>query len=607
MLYSNKSLLEKYNKNVPKTWDELLDTAKFILSEEKKHNITDIVGYNGLFTELNYIASLFEFIYSYRNSTDTIFPGFDSAEAIDALNMLKKIKKEISSDELFKEGEYFNIMTLINNKGLFIRFWEVDNLNDLYYITPLPGKKEGINSALVNSINLGISQFISKEKKKAALQVVKYLTSEKIQKEIIVKQFGFYTGLKKLYDDEEVCKILLCSLVKEAQAIHREFKDVDNLYIDQYCKKIVKIFNKFLYENKSAKETLSEIIDISKFYFITLKSPIGMLGFIIFILTACFLLFVFIILWQKKDKDKYSFFTLDFWIIYCLGYLVILSYEFLYYGELSNAKCHIKYSLLFIGINLSTIPILYNLLISFPALNKYSQFLISHKGIFIITMIGIEVLLNIILAIVPFSKEQRIFDDTTINKNFEQCTMKNILGYIIIFFDIIIKIIMILCIYILSYIEWKVIEIYEHVRAIVISEYINGFSFILLIIINHIKINNYEYTFLIHSVIIIIICMTNYIFILAILQLFISKNTEEIDIKQLRELNSIISDERSKASQKSPNKNSLLSKVIYYHSTEYSITTHTSITNISNYNYSFTKSSNIDSNISNKFLPKDFL
>ncbi len=50
MLYSNKSLLEKYNKNVPKTWDELLDTAKFILGEEKKNNITDIVGYNGLFS-----------------------------------------------------------------------------------------------------------------------------------------------------------------------------------------------------------------------------------------------------------------------------------------------------------------------------------------------------------------------------------------------------------------------------------------------------------------------------------------------------------------------------------------------------------------------------
>jgi len=43
------------------------------------------------------VTSIFDFIYSFRNSTNTVFPGFDSPEAIDALNMLKKIKEEISS------------------------------------------------------------------------------------------------------------------------------------------------------------------------------------------------------------------------------------------------------------------------------------------------------------------------------------------------------------------------------------------------------------------------------------------------------------------------------------------------------------------------------
>jgi len=50
MLYSNKYLLEKHHKSVPKTWDELLDSAKYILDEEKKAGVTDYVGYNGLFT-----------------------------------------------------------------------------------------------------------------------------------------------------------------------------------------------------------------------------------------------------------------------------------------------------------------------------------------------------------------------------------------------------------------------------------------------------------------------------------------------------------------------------------------------------------------------------
>jgi len=47
-LYSNKVLLSKYNKRPPKTWDELIETSKYILEEEKKIGNTDLIGYNGL-------------------------------------------------------------------------------------------------------------------------------------------------------------------------------------------------------------------------------------------------------------------------------------------------------------------------------------------------------------------------------------------------------------------------------------------------------------------------------------------------------------------------------------------------------------------------------
>lgn len=49
VLYHNKELLDKYNKKPPKTWDELIETAKYILEEEKKIGHDDIFGYNGLF------------------------------------------------------------------------------------------------------------------------------------------------------------------------------------------------------------------------------------------------------------------------------------------------------------------------------------------------------------------------------------------------------------------------------------------------------------------------------------------------------------------------------------------------------------------------------
>ena len=49
ILYSNKYLLSKYNKPIPKTWNELLETGKYILRKEKELNNTNLIGYNGLF------------------------------------------------------------------------------------------------------------------------------------------------------------------------------------------------------------------------------------------------------------------------------------------------------------------------------------------------------------------------------------------------------------------------------------------------------------------------------------------------------------------------------------------------------------------------------
>eukprot|EP00833_Pecoramyces_ruminatium_P004175 jgi/Orpsp1_1/1178207/evm.model.c7180000064420.1 len=47
-LFSNKVLLDKYHKEIPKTWEELIITGKEILEKEKALNNTELIGYNGL-------------------------------------------------------------------------------------------------------------------------------------------------------------------------------------------------------------------------------------------------------------------------------------------------------------------------------------------------------------------------------------------------------------------------------------------------------------------------------------------------------------------------------------------------------------------------------
>ncbi|ORX51096.1 hypothetical protein BCR36DRAFT_397296 [Piromyces finnis] len=98
VFYSNKVLLEKYNKTIPQTWNQLIDTASYILEEEKKIGNNDLIGYLGYFPESEgIIGSFIEFLNSFRASYDMGLPSFNSQNAIDALIKIKEIKDSISS------------------------------------------------------------------------------------------------------------------------------------------------------------------------------------------------------------------------------------------------------------------------------------------------------------------------------------------------------------------------------------------------------------------------------------------------------------------------------------------------------------------------------
>ncbi|KAG4089587.1 periplasmic binding protein-like II [Neocallimastix lanati (nom. inval.)] len=466
ILYSNKELLQRYNKNVPKTWKELLDTGKYILEEERKVNSeTPLVAYNGLFTDLNSFTTLYELVYSYRNTADIKFPGFGSKEAIDAAKMIKQIKEEISS--------------------------------------------EGINAVMTGGMNIGISKYSSDEKRDAALTVLQFLTSERIQKEIVVKKYGLYTGMTKLYDDEEVCSFLTCSLVKEAQSIHTVIENVDN--IDVYSSKIVKIFKQFLFEDRSAEDALKEIDDITRIYYISLKSSIGLTFFIILLSVTCLMLFTFILVFTNIFKKWFTFFSKDLFFIYCLGCMMIISSQYLKFGEPSDIKCQYEYAMLFIGISLSIIPIIYVLIQSFPERKKYFTYIVKYRILYILICIGIEVILNLLIVKSPISAEIKMFQDTVINKNYSKCTTKNIFGNIMILIDIILKFLGILVILFLSYTDWNMQKISKNLRAIIISIYSCSFSFLMLIIISYLNINDYQTIFMFNSIIIIFICLTNFV------------------------------------------------------------------------------------------------
>ncbi|ORX79047.1 periplasmic binding protein-like II [Anaeromyces robustus] len=95
VLYSNKNLLEKHHKPVPKTWDELIETSKYILERE---NNPDLIAYNGYLDKTDEgVNSVYEFLYSSRETIDSPFPEIKSKTSADALNLIKRLKDEIAS------------------------------------------------------------------------------------------------------------------------------------------------------------------------------------------------------------------------------------------------------------------------------------------------------------------------------------------------------------------------------------------------------------------------------------------------------------------------------------------------------------------------------
>ena len=53
VFFSNKNYLQKYNRPIPKTWDQLIETTEYILDEEKKKG-NELNGYAALFPSSKY-------------------------------------------------------------------------------------------------------------------------------------------------------------------------------------------------------------------------------------------------------------------------------------------------------------------------------------------------------------------------------------------------------------------------------------------------------------------------------------------------------------------------------------------------------------------------
>ncbi|OUM66671.1 hypothetical protein PIROE2DRAFT_6093, partial [Piromyces sp. E2] len=372
LLYSNMELLNKYQKEIPKTWNELIETGKYILQKEKENGNENLVGYYGLFTSSDTsMCSFIEFIHSFRKSRESPYPSYESKEAINALNTLKKLKNELSSDDIFKMSEVEVTRKLTLKDGLFIKDWmeRDEDINSIWKKTVLVGNNEGVSGSSVGLFNIGINKHISERRKKIAADIIKFATSKEIQKKYVLMKHKIFSGINSLYDDEEVCKIFDCQIAKNIQPIGRPSSISDNY--NKYSLKFRNYLEKFLYGSEDTSITLQKFIDITKVYTIS-RNP-------------------------NESLEEYEVVT--------------------------SLKCELRLICLSLGYTLIYTPILYQLIKNLPISHKFILWSKNNKLLFFIISIMYDVFLNISFTLyTPFNPELMIIND---GKNFYTCKLQN--------------------------------------------------------------------------------------------------------------------------------------------------------------------------------------
>ncbi|OUM57165.1 hypothetical protein PIROE2DRAFT_17925 [Piromyces sp. E2] len=266
-------------------------------------------------------------------------------------------------------------MRVLNGDALFVKLYYIPGLlNDEspYRLSPMPGIKKGISGTILVGYNIGIINNINERKIEPAIEVIKYITSRKIQKELALKEI-IISGITSLYEEDDVCsKIKYCELYKYPQTIIRPPNVFDS---DNYYEKYTNYFFEFLYKNETAQNALKKMEDLTKFYNISLDSNETYLGIIMNISSTCFFILILSsisLMYMKKFKNDFYFLPNSFWYILIFGIEMILTTSFTKVGPITVVKCHLNCLLLTLSYSFIYVPLLYKLIITFPDNNKYS-------------------------------------------------------------------------------------------------------------------------------------------------------------------------------------------------------------------------------------------
>ncbi len=271
LLYYRKDLLNKYGyTGPPETWQQLLDMSIRIQKEERKTNR----GFNGFVWQgAQYEGLICTFLEFTASMGGGIMKGdsvnINTADNVKALGFMQNLirKYYVSPANTYTEMKEEEVRrTFQRGDALFERNWTyawqlhqsddsaVKNKTGIRLLPHSPGDS---SVSALGGWHIGISKF--SDMKEKAWQFVKFVTSFKIQKEMLMR-IGWNPGRKDVYEDDEVQKkIPRVKILKDA--FKHTVPRPELPYYQQVSEVIQRYINNCLAGKESPEEALKTVAD----------------------------------------------------------------------------------------------------------------------------------------------------------------------------------------------------------------------------------------------------------------------------------------------------------------------------------------------------------
>lgn len=213
LLYFRKDLLQKYSLPAPRTWPELVESAKTIIAGEKESGLT---GYSGQFKQYEgLICNLMELVLSNRGAfwdERRQVSLVDQPAAVSAVQFVRDhVIGAIANRAVLAYEEPESLALFTQGRAIFHRNWpyawtvaedaKSSRVAGKVGVSELPSFPGGNSVATLGGWQLAISRF--SRQPDLAWRFVNFMTGEQIQKRI-ARATGRAPTRRALYDDAQL-------------------------------------------------------------------------------------------------------------------------------------------------------------------------------------------------------------------------------------------------------------------------------------------------------------------------------------------------------------------------------------------------------------------